>query len=169
MLYVIPSQRNKIDNNVLPPKQHVVQLCRWCHKPGHLSFTCKFKGTVLEKKPNMVDNDSFPSLDGCDKSIHSPLENNKWGSSFSLDSLREKTKKIDNNTIKRNYSSNISLDSLTSTGSYDSNELFEYIHNTNDYMEKEHPYTSYYKYLKKDICYDPAFNMWWMVELDQSI
>lgn len=131
-MYTLPSQRNKTKP---PPRLSSPELvCKWCHEVGHLSINCKFKGTILQKKPQLCDTDTFPKL-GIE-SVEPPTV--KWKRTLSNEQLKNLPAPAPEKKIMRINSSNISLDTLTSNDSMPNDML----HNRT--TKDIHPYNAYY-------------------------
>lgn len=134
-MYVLPSKRNIISEQ--PPSSKIV--CKWCHEPGHLSISCKFKGQVQQKKPEMFNTQEFPRLN---PNISTPQKETTWGKILNIELLKKIPHSMEEKRLTRVSSSNLSLDTLTSTGSEMDSELEEMIHTIS--MKDVHPYDAYY-------------------------
>lgn len=156
MAYIPPSQRNKKSNDNEIKKPSAVIKCKWCHQNDHLSINCKFKGTIQEEKPDILDNTFFPELQ---KNIQfsSSTSTSNW---IDQDKIKKVMTEDKDKTLalKRVSSSNISLD--TAVSNYSELDLDEI---NNIIISNIHPYTSYYKYTSEftEDLYTTEFNQWW--------
>jgi len=167
MAYVIPSKRNKpepvpLPNSIINPSAR--EGCKWCHSIDHLSFTCKYKGTVLDKRPDLSSYESFPSL-----GEETPNRNeNMWASKDLLDGIKEWNSPINSNILPKVSSSKLSLDTLTSdTTEYDTHDIDDFVRSTMSYLEVPHPFKYHYKNNMNilDQFNTISFRKWWNIYL----
>ncbi len=164
MTYIPPSKRN-IQKEEIVTRPTVV-ICKWCHESDHLSITCKYKGCIQEKRPELNNIELFPSLV---KKIEVSNEDSIWNTNFKLDEFKERISKISTSDLKRINSSVASLDTLTSNYSeIDIDEIDSMIYQNDTRLPDYHPYKSYYKYFSKphENLYTDEFSQYWYVYLN---
>ena len=164
MEYVPPSRR-KIQKKEIAIESPTL-VCKWCHESGHLSITCKYKGSMQEKKPDLGNVESFPSLTDSESVV---TDSSPWKSNFNIDNFKDQISKITNNELKRIGSSAVSLDSMMSSqAELGVDEVDSLIYHNDHRLPDHHPYRYYYNdsILKLNDLYTPDFNKWWYVYLD---
>lgn len=166
MTYVLPSRRNKPEVKPLPDdvkQKSAVVRCKWCHETTHLSIFCKYKGTVLDKRPELECPDTFPNLPTSSSTSSNNDVSNGWGSGLSLTDLKDKIKPSSSlQEMKRVNSSMVSLDTL-STIEHTQEEINEFITCSNKQFEFCHPYEAYYSDFHDNDLNSGQFKKWYNV------
>ena len=160
MSYIPPNQRKK---KAAPSPQPIpIAVCKWCHESGHLSINCKYKGTILDRKPDLDSGSDFPSLNNTPESINTtPI----WGNKLDVESLKETLINHEKESLKRIHSSNVSLDTLTSATEQELDNVDELVYHNNIILKDIHPYESFYKHQMDTNPYNKAFYEWWLIYL----